>query len=52
MYRDQNAGKNHNIKTGSKSFERVEHFKYVGTTLKERNSIHEKTESRMKGGGC
>jgi nitrous oxide reductase len=28
MSRDQNAGHNHNIKTGNKSFERVEEFKY------------------------
>jgi hypothetical protein len=33
MSRSQNAGKNHNIKIGSKSFERVEEFKYLGTTL-------------------
>jgi hypothetical protein len=32
MYRDQNAGQNHNIKTDNKSYDRVEHFKYLGTT--------------------
>jgi hypothetical protein len=33
MSQNQNAGQNHNIKTDSKSFERVEEFKYLGTTL-------------------
>jgi hypothetical protein len=41
MSRDQNAGKNHNIKLDNKSFERVEQFKYLGTTLTYRNSIQE-----------
>jgi len=30
---DQHAGQNHNVKVASKSFERVEKFKYLGTTL-------------------
>ena len=33
MYRDQNAGQNGNIQIGNKSFETVEQFKYLGTTL-------------------
>jgi hypothetical protein len=33
MSQDQNAGQNHNIKVGNKSFQRVEQFKYLGTTL-------------------
>ena len=31
---DQNAGNNHNIETENRFFERVEEFKYLGTTLK------------------
>jgi hypothetical protein len=33
MSQDQYAGKNHNMKIGNKFFERVEKFKYFGTTL-------------------
>jgi sorting nexin-29 len=48
MSRNQNAGQNHNMKTDSKSFERVEEFNYLGTTLTNRNSIHEEIKSRLK----
>jgi hypothetical protein len=34
MSPDQNAGDNQNIETDNKSFERVEEFKYLGTTLR------------------
>ena len=40
MSRDQNAGRSHNIKFENSSFERVEQFKYLGTTLTNQNSIH------------
>ena len=33
MSRDQNAGRSHGIKTYKNSFERVEGFIYLGTTL-------------------
>ena len=33
LSRDQNAGRSQNIKTDNSSFERVEEFKYLGTTL-------------------
>jgi hypothetical protein len=39
MSRDQNAGQSHNIKTDNNSFERVEDFKYLETTLKNQNSF-------------
>jgi hypothetical protein len=50
MYRDQNAGQNHNIKICNKSFERMEEFKYLGTTLMKQNANHEEIKSRLKSG--
>jgi len=42
MSRDQNAGWSHSMKMVNSSFERVEQFKYLGTTLTNQNSIQEK----------
>jgi hypothetical protein len=39
MSRDQNAETNHNIKAGSKTFEMVEQFQYLGTTSTSQNYI-------------
>jgi len=33
MSRDQNAGQNHRVRIDNSTFERVEEFKYLGTTL-------------------
>ena len=49
MSGDQNAGQSHSIKTDN-LFERVEEFKYLGTTLKNKNSIQEEIKSRLKSG--
>jgi hypothetical protein len=46
------AGQNHNIKVDNKFFERVELFKYLGTTLTNRNSIQEEIKSRFKSGNA
>ena len=45
---DQNAGRSHNLKTDS--FERVEGFIYLGTNLKNRNSIQEEIKSTVRSG--
>jgi len=50
MSRDQNAGRSHSMKTDNSSFERVEEFKYLGTTLTNQNSIQEEIKSRLKPG--
>ena len=38
----------HSIKTDNSTFERVEEFKYLGTTLTYQNSIQEEIKSRLK----
>ena len=52
MSRDQNAGRSHSIKTDNRSIERVEEFKYLGTTLTNKNSIQEEIKSRLKVGNA
>ena len=53
MSRDQNAGRTHSIKIDNSSFERVDDFKYLGTTLINQNSIQEEIKSRlMSGNAC
>jgi len=52
MSQDQNAGRYHNIKTDNSSFERVEKFKCLGTTLTHQNSIQEEIKSRLKSGNA
>jgi hypothetical protein len=47
MYRDQNTGQN-----GNNSFETVEQFKYLSTTITNQISIHEEIKSRLKSGKC
>ena len=50
--RDQNAGRSHNIKFDNSSSEWAEELKYVGTTLKNENSIQEEIKSRLKSGSA
>jgi len=45
MYRDQNVGRSHSIKTNNCSFVRVKQFKHLGTTLTCQNSVQEKIKS-------
>jgi hypothetical protein len=40
------------MKTDNGSFERVEEFKYLGTTLRSDNSIQEEIKSRLKSGNA
>jgi len=54
MSRDQNAGRSHNMKTDNSSFEKVEQFIYLGTTLTNQNCIQVEIKSRLQSGnaGC
>jgi len=53
MSRDQNAERTHSMKNDNSSFERVDGFKYLGTTLTNQNSIQEEIKSRLKlGNAC
>jgi len=52
MSRDQNAGRTHSMKTDNSSFERVDEFKYLGTTLTNQNSIQEEIKSILKSGNA
>jgi len=46
--RDQNARRSHRIRIDNSSFEKVEEFKYLGTTLINQNSIQEEIKTRLK----
>jgi len=52
MPRDQNAGQSHSIKIDNSSFERMEGFKYLKTTLTNQNYIQEEIKSRLKSGNA
>ena len=50
--RNQNAGRTHSMKNDNSSFERVDEFKYLGTTLTNQNLIQEEIKSRLKWGNA
>ena len=52
MSRDQDARQSHSMKTDNSSFERVEEFKYLGTTLTNQTSIQEEIRSKLKSGNA
>ena len=49
---DQNAGRIHSMKMDSFYIERLEDFKYLGTTLTNQNSIQKEIKSRLKFGNA
>ena len=49
---DQNAGRSHGIMIDSGSFEWVEQFRCLGTTLTNKNCVQEEMKSRLKSGNA
>ena len=45
MSRARNAGRGQSVKIDNSSIERVEEFKYLGTTLRDKFSIQEEIKS-------
>jgi hypothetical protein len=52
MSRDHNAGQSHSTKIDNSPFERVKEFKYLGTTLTNKNYIQEDIKSKLKSGNA
>jgi archaellum component FlaC len=52
MSRYQNSGQNQNIRIANESFENVEKFKYLGTTLTNQDDIHDEIKSRLNSGNA
>jgi hypothetical protein len=50
MSRQPNSGQNCNIRIANESFENVEKFKYLGTTLAIQSDIHDEIKSRLNSG--
>jgi hypothetical protein len=48
----QNAGQNHDIKRANRSFENVEQFRYLGTTVTSLNLIQEKLKRGLTPGNA
>jgi hypothetical protein len=52
MSRSQKTGQKYSIKIANRSFEDVEKFKNVGTTLKDQNCMHEEIKSKLNSGNA
>jgi hypothetical protein len=50
LSRHQNAGQNHDINIGNRSFENVAEFKYLGMPITNRNLVQEEIKRRLNSG--
>ena len=48
MSRDQNSRRNQSVRIDKSTFEMIEEFKYLGTTLTNQNSIPEEIKSSLR----
>jgi hypothetical protein len=48
----QNAGQNHNIKTGNRYFEKAAQFRYLGMAITIQNLIQEEIKRRLNSGNA
>ena len=51
-YRVRSREQNHIMEIDNRSFERVDEFEYLGTSLTNQNSIQEEIKSRLKSGNA
>jgi sorting nexin-29 len=52
MSRSQKIGQKHSIKVANLSFEDMTKFRYLGTTLRDQNYMHEEIKSRLNSGNA
>jgi hypothetical protein len=52
MSSHQNSGENQNTRIANESFEDMAKFKYLGTTLTNKNDIHDEIKSRLNSGNA
>jgi hypothetical protein len=52
LSRHPNSGQNQNIRITNESFENVAKFEYLGTTLTNRNDIHDEIKTRLNSGNA
>ena len=52
MSGDQNAGRSYSIKNDNSSFEWAKDFRYLGTTLTNKNCIQEEIKNRLQSGNA
>jgi hypothetical protein len=52
MSRHPNSGRNQNKRTANETFQKVATFKYLGTTITNRNDIHDEIKIRLNSGNA